>query len=1115
MKKIMVVLLIALLLLSAVPMSAMAQENPKFYSSRTETSAEALFECNSYAGWTGYRTADHWTYDATGNKVTAYCIQHKYDPPVGIEEYRVVNGADYYDATTLKGLQIIASYGYPNGTGGFPSDQAEYATCCAIRWWLAEQRDNGAYSEPDAFYNYDNLNNGGVRPKAGYESLFNWAVDLLNMARAQVDMPHTVTLNPSSLELHDDQNGNYTGSVTVSLTNCNGGYKVPDSIVQTIQGMGGTINGATGNNGGQITVTIPKEGNANKTIQLLVIGLDNRLPVNFVFAEPDRNLYPETGGTGGSRQRMFAVFSTFDSADDATAQLTTPKNSIAKISKVDIETGKTAQGDATLSGAEFKITAAENIAGTSIRKGDVITSGLRTGQEIELFPGQYYIYETKAPTGYLLQTQPKLVNVAEAGKEYTFTFEDAIIKRPISIVKFLGDGLSDNKPQTPEEGAEFEIILKSSGRVVEKLVTNEYGYAESEPLPYGTYIIHQTKGKEGHVLMQDTEVAINENLPDTPYQLIVDNYIERMPLRIVKVDAETGKKIAIPGAKFRILDAQGNYVSQTIYYPQTQVITDWVTDESGTVQLPSTLPYGDYTLVELESPTGYVLDSTPIPFKISYSSASTNDPQYVEVVAENAPIKGQIKIYKTGDQFTSVQETETEYGKVRTPVFETGGLPNVVFDIIAAEDIIVNQDIKAYKGDIVDTVTTDEKGVAISKELYLGNYQIVEKSAPSGYLMSEDPVNVVLESQGQDIPLVEAKVEIGNEYQKASIHLEKIAESIVSIEEDDAIHTTIETIPGSGFVFGLFTAEDILTVDGQQGIMLGDLVSVGITDETGTLTFEGTFPHGQYVIREIYVNTDYENNQAEYPVDLSFDKNADCIEISLTEEPILNEIIKIPMTITKYDITGETTIPGTTIEVYDEEGNVIYRDVTGKDGTISDILVQKGHKYTFKEVLSAEGYALNTAIFEFEVSEDGEIIGDDSIRDEYSRFELLKKDNAGNPLPNCKFGLYDLNDQLIMTAESDENGIVRFEPLPFGQFYIKEIEPAEGYQLSDKVITITVDGKWINSSEPTDFENIPIIKTAATDYAFPLIITISAVIVFFALIAIYFILYYIRRKYYE
>lgn len=227
-KKFMVALLIVLMLLSTFPIFVLAQESPKFYSSRTETSDEALFECNSYAGWTGYRTADHWTLDEAGNKVTAYCIQHKYDPPVGSEEYRIVNGSDYYDAATLTGLQIIASYGYPNATGGFPADQAEYATCCAIRWWLAEQGDKGAYSEPDAFYNYDNLNNGNVRPKAGYKALFEWAKDLLNKARAQIEMPHTVTLTPNTLEYKNDGKiGNYTGFCCCVVSELHGGYKVP------------------------------------------------------------------------------------------------------------------------------------------------------------------------------------------------------------------------------------------------------------------------------------------------------------------------------------------------------------------------------------------------------------------------------------------------------------------------------------------------------------------------------------------------------------------------------------------------------------------------------------------------------------------------------------------------------------------------------------------------------------------------------------------------------------------------------------------------------------------------------------------------------------------------
>ncbi len=1071
-------------ILSAILFSVFAANNKHFYSSRTESSEEALFECNSSAGWVGYKTADHWTLDENGAEIVAYCIQHKYDPPTGSEDYRIVNGADYYSADTLTGLQIISSYGYPNSTGGFTEHEARYATCSAIRWWLAEQEDSGKVKDPDAFYNYDNLKNGNIRPKKGNEALFNWAVSLLKKARAQVEMEHSITLTPKSIELKDDGKGNYTGTLTVSLINCNGGYKVPDSSVKKIEKMGGTISGVTGNNNGKINISVPKNGNANRDIKLTVIGIDNRVPGNFIFAEPDRNKYPQTGEGKSSRQRMYAVFQTRADAADTSLQLTTPKTSIVSIVKVDEETGRTPQGDAVLTGAEFRIVAAENIAGTNYKAGDTVIE-LIAGKKVELFPGKYKIIESKVPIGYSLNTQPKEITIAEAGKEYSFEFADKVIKRPIAVVKFLGENISkpstDNTPQISEANAEFQLILKSTGKIMDVIKTDDRGYSESKPLPYGVYTIHQTKGAEGHAFLQDTDVIIHENMPDTPYLIIADNYTERMPLRIIKVDAETGKRIAIAGAKFKIKDSKGNYISQTVYYPQTQTINEWITDSSGTVQLPNTLPYGIYSIVELEAPEGYSLNNKEISFKVSKTNASKEDPLFVEVNFSDTPIKGIIQINKIGNQFVGVKEIECEYGKLYLPEFELRGLEGAVFDVIAAEDIIVNGDVKVAAGEVVDTVTTTSDKTS-TKELYLGKYKIVEKQAPEGYVLSTDEIFVELQSEGQKIPVVKTTVEISNKYQTAKLEFYKDAEIIESNPYDNSIiKTDIKIVPGEGFIFGLYADEDLQAVNKQTVIKRGSLIDTAKTDEYGKLIFEGTYPHGKYYIKEIYANSDYKENLTEYPVDLSYNNNTEQIFISLNNKPILNEIKKIPMTITKYDITGEKTISGTTIEVFDENGKVIYRDITKEDGTISDILVKEGQKYTFREVLSAEGYALNTAIMTFEVTEDGKIIGDNSIKDDYSRYELLKTDEMGNPLAGCEFGLFDINNNLIMTAVSDTNGIVRFEKIPFGEFIIKETKTIENYQLSDRVIKIKVDGNWINDTEPTIFKNIPVIKTGISE----------------------------------
>ena len=1070
-------LLTLLIIALNIPMSVLALENPKFYSSRTETSEEALFECNSVAGWVGYRTADHWTYDDNNNEVVAYCLQHKYLPPTGSEEFRIVNGSDYYDAETLTGLNIIASYGYPNETGGFTEHEARYATCSAIRWWIAEQEDAGKFNDPDAHYNYDNLKNGNVRPKSGYENLFNWAKSLVEKARTQVEMQHTVNLSPSALELTDDGKGNYTGSITVSLTNCNGGYKVPDSVIKTIQDMNGTITGVTGNSGEKITVSIPKEGNANKDIRLSVIGLDSRIPGNFIFSEPDRNKYPQTGGSGDSMQRMFAIFETRDNAADASALLSTPKNSIASIIKIDSETHSASQGDAVLTGALFKIVAAEDIAGTAIKSGDTVIENLSSGKTVELFPGKYFIYETKAPEGYILTSQPKQITIPEADKEYTFEFENTVIKRKIAIVKFLGENIenaSDNNvPQIPEANAEFQVILKSTNMVVDTIITDEQGYGVSKDLPYGTYTVHQTKGKEGYTFMDDVDIVINENLPEKPYLIIADNFAERMLLRIIKTDAETGKTVAVAGATFRIKDANGNYVSQTIRYPQTQTISEWVTDESGTVQLPNTLPYGKYTITEITAPQGYAINNNEISFTISKSNASTQDPLYVEVKVSDMPIKGQIQIEKTGPQFVGTEDVIINGYTVTKPIFEEKNLSGAEFKIIAKEDIIINGELKAAAGETVDTVITSKNG-AKTKELYLGTYLIVETKAPNGYIINNEPIEVTLQSKGQEFPVVEVTKSIENEYQGAEIYLTKEAE----ILEYKITETTIKTVPGEGFIFGLYTAEDIIL--GNAEIHENALVDIGTTNAEGKLVFSGTYPHGHYYIQEIYTNTDYKENTTKYPIELLYNSKVEKIKIEINK-PIVNEIETTLVKLSKYDITGQTPIPSAIIEVFNEDGILIYREKTDECGKTPDLIVQKGQKYTFKEIYAPEGYALNVSTMAFEVTEDGEIIGETSIKDEINYYEILKTDETGKPLKGCEFGLFDENNNLIMTAISDENGIARFEKMPYGKLTIKEIKATEGYQISDRIITIEVTGTWINKTIPDKFENIPVITTDAAN----------------------------------
>lgn len=444
-----------------------------------------------------------------------------------------------------------------------------------------------------------------------------------------------------------------------------------------------------------------------------------------------------------------------------------------KVVKSDIEEG-TAQGDASLAGATY-----------GLFKGDELVDTYVTDSNAS-FTTDYYVCDTDwtlreldASEGYLVNStvykvgaDPKLYTI-----EYNTTnneVKEQVIKGNIAIIKHTDDG--STQIETPEKGAEFQIYLKSAGSFVnadederDTIVCDEDGFASSKMLPYGVYTVHQTKGWDGREKIKDFDVFINSD--GKTYKFLINNANFESYVKVVKLDKETGKQIAYSGAGFEIYDSEGHRVTMQFTYPEVTEIHTFYTNSEGYLITPETLPYGDYTLVEVEAPYGYVLDSTPIPFSITQENSSTDTGvTVVKVKAKDMPQKGVIEISKTGEVFASVIETEGMY----SPIYNVQGLPNTVFQIYAAEDITtLDGTVRAYQGELVDEITTDKDGKAKSKELYLGKYTVIEKTATDGFYNSNEQYDVELTYAGQTVSVTSTEISLFNERQKVTISLAK------------------------------------------------------------------------------------------------------------------------------------------------------------------------------------------------------------------------------------------------------------------------------------------------------------------------------------------------------
>lgn len=658
------------------------------------------------------------------------------------------------------------------------------------------------------------------------------------------------------------------------------------------------------------------------------------------------------------------------------------------VTKTDAET-KSAQGDATLAGAVYGIYNNGKLVDkyTTDKNGSFTTSYYVCGDK-------WTLKEIEPSEGYLLDETEYHIGVE--AKKYTLEnnsvsigVTEDILKGKIAIIKHTDDG--STKIETPEKCAEFQVYLKSSGSYAkateserDTLVCDEYGFAETKELPYGTYTVHQTKGWNGTEFIADFDVFVNEN--GKTYKYLINNSSLESYVKIVKVDSETGKQIPYAGAGFQIYDPNDKLVTMTYTYPEVTTIDTFYTNSDGYLITPETLPYGKgYSVVEVQAPYGYILDSTPVYFDITAENTSEeNGVTIVKVEKKNTPQKGTITVEKTGDIFSNVTAVGGGYTDengndvalttIYQPEYSVSGLSGAVFEIYADEDITTpDGTVRAKKDELVATLKTNTKGTATSKQIHLGKYRVVEKTAPYGFVLNKTVNHIELTYSGQNEKVTNTSTSFTNDRQKVVIDLTKILEQ----DEKFNIGNNDEILNVS---FGLYADEDLKASNGTV-IPENGLIEIVTCDEKGKATFKTDLPIGKYYVKEISTDNHYILSDRKYPVVFEYaEQDTASVHISVNDgEPIINSIIYGTIKGLKIDRETGEKITGALFGLFSNneteftEETAIFTAESNEEGIFTFENVPYG-EYIVCELKPATGYLPNGESYPMTISENKEVV---------------------------------------------------------------------------------------------------------------------------------------------
>ena len=467
----------------------------------------------------------------------------------------------------------------------------------------------------------------------------------------------------------------------------------------------------------------------------------------------------------------------------------------------------------------------------------------------------------------------------------------------------------------------------------------------------------------------------------------VENEVKKGKVKVIKVDKDNNE-IKIEGAEFKVYDDEGNLVD-TI-----------VTDENGeaiTKDLPITK---QYTIKETRTNDNYNLTDKTVTVKLK--EGETKEEQI-----ENELKKGQVKVVKV----------DKENHKIK--------LEGVKFNVLND------------KGEVLETITTDEKGEAITQKYPIRDYEklyIQEIETDKHYKLNEDITEVNLEAN----EITTAQVE--NQVKKGKV-------KVIKVDKDN------NEVKLQGVEFKVYDDDN-------------NLVETIVTDKDGIAETKDLPVTSRYTIKETKTNKNYNLNEKGFTVEVKEDET--------TELQVENEKKKGKIKVIKLDKENhEIKLKGVEFNILNSKGEVVDTIVTDENGEAVTKNLPIDEEYKVQETKTLDNYVLTeeTKTVKIEDNKTTNVeIENKKIKGKIRIIKTSKDDNiftgqkAGIPLEGVEFDVYDSKNNKIQTIKTDENGIAETEELEKGTYYIKEISTNEWYLLNEETYQaeITKDGQVVD-----------------------------------------------------